>query len=146
MRPHPARTNASEGFNQPAAVPKASFEAGHRGRSRGRRRQRGMVSVELAFGSLGVALAVIAIAWTLALVGLLVRCQDTAAEVARQQARADHSAVAKAVKDRPEGAKVLIDHDEEQVRVKVTLRAQPWVSWLPSVPLQATAVVLREPG
>lgn len=105
-----------------------------------------MVSVELAFGSLGAALALVVMAWTLALVGLLVRCQDTAAEVARQEARSDRTAVAKAVADRPAGARVQIKHDGDLVRVRVELLARPWTDWLPAVPLHAAAVVLQEPG
>ncbi len=105
-----------------------------------------MVSVELAFGSLGAALALIVMAWTLALIGLLVRCQDTAAEVARQEARGDRAAVAKAVADRPSGARERVQRDGERVRVRVELLARPWASWLPAVPLDAAAVVLQEPG
>lgn len=105
-----------------------------------------MVTAELAFASIGAALACILLAWTLTLLGLLVRCQDTAAEVARQEARADHSAVAKALADRPSGAKVDVQQDAEQVTVRVELSARPWATWLPTVPLSAKAVVLREPA
>ncbi len=105
-----------------------------------------MVTAELAFASMGAALACVLLAWTLTLVGLLVRCQDTAAEVARQEARADRSAVAKAVADRPKGAKVDVRQDAEQVTVRVELAAQPWAAWLPTVPLSGSATVLREPA
>lgn len=105
-----------------------------------------MVTAELAFASIGAALACVLLAWTLTLVGLLVRCQDTAAEVARQEARSDHSAVAKAMADRPDGAVVRVLPDAGQVTVVVELSARPWASWLPSVPLSARATVLREPA
>ncbi|MCA0296731.1 MAG: hypothetical protein LCH96_15740 [Actinobacteria bacterium] len=105
-----------------------------------------MVTVELAFGSLGAALACVLLAWVLTLVGLLVRCQDTAAEVARQEARSDRSAVGRAVADRPPGATVSIRQDERQVTVRVDLDARPWASWLPAVPLTSSATVLREPA
>ncbi len=105
-----------------------------------------MVTIELAFASIGAALAGVLLAWTLTLVGLLVRCQDTAAEVARQEARTDHSAVARAVADRPSGAKVIVQQNGEQVTVRVELAARPWAAWLPAVPLVTSATVLREPA
>jgi hypothetical protein len=105
-----------------------------------------MVTAELAFASLGAALASVLMAWALTLVGLLVRCQDTAAEVARQAARSDHSALSRAVSDRPRGASVAITQDAEQVRVRVELAARPWADWLPSVPIAAAASVIREPA
>lgn len=111
-----------------------------------RRGQRGMVTAELAFASMGAALACIVLAWTLTLVGLLVRCQDTAAEVARQEARSDHSAVAQALGDRPAGSTVAVSQDADRVTVRVQLAARPWAAWLPSVPLTATASVIREPA
>ncbi len=105
-----------------------------------------MITAELAFASIGAALACVLLAWTLTLVGLLVRCQDTAAEVARQEARSDHSAVGRSMADRPEGAVVRVRQDAGQVTVVVELAARPWARWLPSVPLSARATVLREPA
>lgn len=105
-----------------------------------------MVTAELAFASIGAALVGVLLAWVLALVGLLVRCQDTAAEVARQEARADRAAVARARADSPAGATISLHQDEEQVTVRVELAARPWVGWLPAVPLAASATVLREPA
>lgn len=110
------------------------------------RRQQGMVTAELAFGSLGAALACLVMAWVLAVVALLVRCQDTAAEVARQEARADHSAAAEAMADRPRGARVTVRRTDELVSVRVDLDARPWSDWLPPVPVHAVATVLREPS
>ncbi len=105
-----------------------------------------MVTAELAFASIGAALACVFLAWTLTLVGLLVRCQDTVAEVARQEARSDHAAAGKAMADRPEGAVVKIRQDAERVTAVIDLAARPWATWLPSVPLSARATVLREPA
>ncbi|MFZ0529061.1 MAG: TadE family type IV pilus minor pilin [Propionicimonas sp.] len=117
-----------------------------RRRSGARTDQRGMVTAEIAFASIAAALATVALAWVLAVLALLVRCQDTAAEVARQEARADRSAVARAVKDRPEGARVKIEQDGRKVLVTVALDARPWARWLPSLPLVAAAAVIREPS
>lgn len=105
-----------------------------------------MVTAELAFAGIGAALACVLLAWTLAVVGLLVRCQDTAAEVARQEARSDHAAAAAAMADRPAGAQVQVRQDTQQVTVVVELSARPWAAWLPSVPVTARATVLREPA
>lgn len=105
-----------------------------------------MVTAEIAFASIGAALACILLAWVLTLVGLLVRCQDTAAEIARQEARSDHSAVASAIADRPRDASVSVRQDQDEVTVRVELAARPWAAWLPSVPLTASATVLTEPA
>ena len=110
------------------------------------RTQRGMVTAEIAFASIGMALATVALAWVLAVLALLVRCQNTAAEVARQEARADRSAVAEAIADRPDGAKVLVSSHGNRVRVEVHLDARPWATWLPTIPLSASATVIREPA
>lgn len=110
------------------------------------RGQGGMVTVEIAFAALFAAMAAVALAWVLAVLGLSARCHDTAAEVARQEARADRSAVAKAIADRPAGAQVRVRHTGPRVVVTVRLAARPWLSWLPSVPLSATAVVIEEPS
>lgn len=111
-----------------------------------RERQRGMVTAEIAFASIGAALATVGLAWVLVVLALLVRCQDTAAEVARQEARADRSAVAKAIADRPTGAQVLVGNHGNEVRVEVRLDARPWAAWLPAIPVSATATVIREPA
>lgn len=105
-----------------------------------------MVTAELAFASLAMVAAVVLIAWLLTLLMLLAQCQQVAAEVARQEARGDHSAVAKALADRPAGAAVRVDTVSGQVRVEVALEARPWASWLPGVELRAAAAVLREPS
>ncbi len=105
-----------------------------------------MVTAELAFACLGAALACVLLAWVLALVGLLLRCQATAVAVARQEARGDRAAVARALSDRPRGAIVTVRHDGKRVQVSVELAARPWAGWLPTVPLEAAAVVLPEPA
>jgi hypothetical protein len=109
------------------------------------RRQRGMVTVEIAFASLGAAAALVLLAWALTLVMLLATCNDVATAVARQEARGDQAAVAKLLQAKPAGAKVGIRHKLEQITVTVDLTAQPWAQWLPSVPLSASATVVREP-
>ena len=117
---------------------------GCRGRQ-GWRRQSGMVTVEIAFASLGAAAALVLLAWTLSLVMLLGLCNDLATSVARQEARGDQAAVAKILQAKPDGARVSIRQQAEQVTVDVVLAARPWADWLPSVPMSASATVIREP-
>jgi len=105
-----------------------------------------MVTAELAFASIGAALACVLLAWVLALVGLLLRCQATVVEVARQEARGDRDAVARVLAERPRGARVSISHDGGRVRVHLELAARPWAEWLPTVPLSASSAVDQEPA
>jgi hypothetical protein len=105
-----------------------------------------MVTAELAFASIGAALACVVLAWVLALVGLLLRCQATVVEVARQEARGDREAVARVLAERPDGARVSIAHDRSRVRVRLELAARPWAAWLPTVPLTVSAAVEQEPA
>jgi hypothetical protein len=108
------------------------------------RDQRGMVTAELAFAWLFVAGFVILVAWVVALLLLLASCQATAGEVARQEARGDHAGAQLAIADAPAEAEVEIFRTGESVRVRVSLAARPWASWLPAVPLQTQAQVLVE--
>jgi hypothetical protein len=107
---------------------------------------RGMVTVEIAFASLGAAAALAVLAWVLTLVMLLARCGDLATAVARQEARGDHAAVTKILQAKPDGATVQIRQRAEQITVTVKLAARPWAEWLPSVPLTSSATVIREPS
>lgn len=114
--------------------------------ARGLVTDRGMVTLELALASLGAAAALVLLAWVLTVVMLLVRCQDTATGIARQEARGDHAAAARVAAAGPERAEVGVRRDRDQVQVTVTLEARPWASWLPSVPLSAEATVIAEPS
>lgn len=105
-----------------------------------------MVTAELGLGSLLLAAAVVVVVWLLAVLGLLVRCQSTAWEVARQEARDDRAAVQRARSEAPEGARIDVRKGSGQVTVVVQLAARPWTDWAPVVPLQASAVALLEPG
>lgn len=106
---------------------------------------RGMVSVELALGTLAAAAGLVLLTWSLVVVMLWTNCNDLATAVARQQARGDQGAVNRILKDRPKGAKVAVRQQAEQITVTVDLQAQPWADWLPAVPLSAKATVIREP-
>ncbi|MGC4153208.1 MAG: TadE family type IV pilus minor pilin [Propionicimonas sp.] len=108
--------------------------------------ERGMVTAELGMASLLLAVVIVVVAWLVAVLGLLVRCQNTAWEVARQQARGDQKAAQQATSQAPPGARVGVHRSSGKVTVQVELGAQPWAGWLPVVPLSARAVVLLEPG
>lgn len=105
-----------------------------------------MVTAELGMASLLLAVAVVIVAWLVAVLGLLARCQNTAWEVARHHARGDVAAAQLAVSQAPPGARVEVDRSSRQVTVQVGLDARPWTGWLPVVPLSARAVALLEPG
>lgn len=104
----------------------------------------GMVTAELAIGSLLTVVVGFVLVWMVTVAGLQVRCHDAAAEIARQAARGDASAVAAATEDAPEGAVVTTRREGRKVEVVVEVEAGRWVGWLPSVPLRAVAVVLAE--
>lgn len=110
------------------------------------RPQRGMVTVELALGSLGAVLAVLLLSWVIAVVMLWGACNDLAAAVARQEARGDQAAVAKLERAKPPGARIEVHQRADDITVTVKLAARPWADWLPQVPLQAEATVIREPN
>ncbi|HRA75534.1 MAG TPA: TadE family type IV pilus minor pilin [Propionicimonas sp.] len=105
-----------------------------------------MVTAELALGMLFVAAATAVAAWVVTVLGVLVQCQDAAAEVARQEARGDTVAAARARADRPPDSRVSITRSGRSIEVTVQVETRPWADWLPAVPLKATAIVLAEDG
>lgn len=110
-----------------------------------RRTQRGMVTAELAVATLAGLAVLLLLSWGVYLMVMQIRCIDTAAEVARQAARADDAAVARATRDAPAGARVRITRSAALVRVEVRLVARPLATNLAAVPLQAAAEVVPEP-
>jgi hypothetical protein len=108
--------------------------------------ERGMVTLELALASLGAAAVMVVLAWVLTVIVLLVRCQDTATGVARQEARGDAAASAAVASRRPEGARVGIGRGHGEIHVVVDLEARPWATWLPAIPLSASAMAIPEPS
>jgi hypothetical protein len=108
------------------------------------RGERGMVTAELALAAMLATTAAIGMAYLIAIVIVLGHCHATAAEVARQEARGDTAAAARARGDRPSGAVVVVNRSGRDVVVTVTLQARPWGAWLPGVGLNARAVVLEE--
>jgi hypothetical protein len=110
-----------------------------------RRGQRGMVTAELAVATLAALAVLLLLSWGIYLMVMQVRCIDTAAEVARQAARGDDAAVARARREAPAGARIHINRTEALVRVEVRVVARPLATNLAAVPLRADAEVVPEP-
>ena len=109
------------------------------------RRERGMVTVELAVGLLAAGLAVAAVSWLMAVLVAQAQIFNTATEVARQVARGDEAAVERARDDALEGAVVTDEIVDGAVRVEVRYDANPLGPRFLTVPLVATATVEAEP-
>ena len=106
------------------------------------RGERGMVTAELAMVSLLVAGVVALAGWIVLAMVQLGQCQATANEVARQEARGDRAAVARASADAPPGTRVTTAREGDTVVVRVELVSR--LGRLASVPLRAEARVLSE--
>lgn len=106
------------------------------------RAERGMVTVELALVSLLVGGALVLAGWVLAQLVAFDLCQVTANEVARQAARGDDAAMARALADRPADAEVTLA--DGGGAVAVTCRLTPRLLGVPVASLDAGATVLAE--
>ena len=109
------------------------------------RDRRGMVTAELAVTTLGAFVVLTMMCWGIYLVVTQLRCVDAAAAVARQAARGDAGAVAKAKAGAPSGSTIIIDKGSTLVTVAVRVTARPLGRWLVAVPLEAHAQVVPEP-
>ena len=105
-----------------------------------------MVTAELAVTTLAAFALLTTMCWGIYLVVTQLRCVDAAAAIARQAARGDTSAVAKAKAAAPSGATIAIDKRPSLVTVTVRVRARPLGRWLVAVPLEARAQVVPEPA
>jgi len=107
---------------------------------------RGMVTAELAVTTLAAFALLTALCWGMYLVVTQLRCVDSAAAIARQAARGDTVAIAKAKAAAPSGATIAIDKRPNLIIVSVRVNARPLARWLVAVPLQARAQVVPEPA
>ena len=107
---------------------------------------RGMVTAELAVTTLAAFAMLTMMCWGIYVVVTQLRCVDAAAAVARQAARGDGTAVARAKAGAPSGATITIDKRPNAVTVTVKVRARPLGRWLVAVPLEARAEVVPEPS
>ncbi len=108
-----------------------------------RQGQCGFVTVEMAFALLGVAVAVVLAAGLIPLGMTQMRCQDVAAEVARQAARGDLNAVQEITEAFPQGS-VDIGSDAGVVVVDVKVEVRPWGAWLPAITVGAQSKAVSE--
>ena len=110
-----------------------------------RRTERGMVTAELALGALAVAMVTVMLAWCLHLVTRQLLLEDTVAEVARQAARGDRTAVVAAQTDAPPGTSIEVREEPGAFVARAEQSVGP-PGKLPGVLLTAEARVLTEPG
>jgi hypothetical protein len=105
-----------------------------------------MVTVEIAFGLVGLAAVVYFLIGCCAIVIVQLRCVDAAGEITRQAARDDQAAITRIVDGLPGQASVTrLDHDEA-VRARVAIAFRPWGRWLFPVTVSADAETRREGG
>lgn len=107
---------------------------------------RGMVTAELAVAILAALSLFLLLCWGIVLVVQQLRIVDTAAAVARQEARGDRDAAAVARAQAPDGASVEVRRRAGQVVVRVEVTVQPLRGGRLAVPLAAEATVVEEPG
>ena len=105
-----------------------------------------MVTAELAVAILAAFSVFVLLCWGVFLVVMQLRCVDTAAAVARQEARRDRAAATMARSDAPRGAQVRVERSRDRVEVTVTLTLRPLAHGLAAVPLEARASVVAEPA
>jgi hypothetical protein len=105
-----------------------------------------MVTAEMAVATVAGFVVLTMMCWGIYLVVTQLRCVDAAAAVARQAARADGAAVAKAKAGAPSGAVITIEKHPGLVTVVVRVKARPLGRWLAAVPLEARAQVVPEPA
>jgi len=104
-----------------------------------------MVTAELAVTILAALALLVMMCWGIYLIVIQLRCEDTAAAVARQAARGDVAGVRKMKGAAPQGATVIVDQKPDLVTVTVRIKAKPLADWLVAVPLHAQAQVVPEP-
>ncbi|QGF22829.1 TadE family type IV pilus minor pilin [Raineyella fluvialis] len=109
------------------------------------RSDRGMVTAELALGTVVIVLMTLVFGWGLHLFTRQLLLEDTVAEVARQSARGDRMGVVDARADAPAGTRLTVTQESGVVRVRGELPSGP-AGRPERVVLVAEARVLREPG
>jgi hypothetical protein len=103
-----------------------------------------MVSLEIAFGTVGLAAVVYLIIGVVGLILVQIRCVDAASELAREAARGDQAAVAQIADALPDPASVTWSDTADLVRVHVAIPCRPWGSWLVELTVTADAETRKE--
>lgn len=108
--------------------------------------ERGMVTVELAMGTLAVIGLLVTVCWVIFVVVCDLRISDTAAALARQAARGDAAGMAVVRSKAPRDAQIRLTNTDELSIVDVDLRARPFGWAAAGVALHVEATAVREPG
>ena len=106
--------------------------------------QRGWVTAEMAFAALGLGLAIVLCVGGLSVGLAKIRCNDAAAQIARQAARDDLKAVNEIKERLPVTATVAMWREGNWVVVQVSIMIRPWGRYLPSITLKSKASVAAE--
>lgn len=106
-----------------------------------------MATAELAVALPVLVALVAAIMAAISVMTAQLRCVDAAREAARAAARGESAAVVRGLAERsgPDGSAVQVASGGREVRVTVSVVADPIGGLLPSIEVDATAVALREP-
>lgn len=107
--------------------------------------ERGMVTAEIALGMIPLVVITLLLGWGLNLVTGQILLEDAASEVARQSARGDTGAVARARSDAPDGTRFRVERAGDATVVHAE-RTSTMPGSVLDVTLRAQARVLNEPG
>lgn len=110
------------------------------------RTERGAVTVEAAFASLGLVALLAVLISAIGLVLEQVRCVDAAAAIARQYARDDAEGVAEARTHVPSGGVVVVTTTATRVTVRVVVTAAILPGSIMTMDLSAESTAVLEPG
>lgn len=108
--------------------------------------EQGMVTAELAMGSILVAAMALFVIWLGGVVVTLQQAHDGAVQIARQQARGDTEAVAQAEELLADHCTTHTSRDGEYITVTVLCRSHRLADWLPSPEVSGKARIQAEPG
>jgi len=106
--------------------------------------QRGWVTVETAFAALGIGALIVVCVGVFAVCLAWLDLGSAAAEIARQAARDDLTAIQRITDTLPEAAVVSVEREGGLVVVTVATEVRPWGDWLPGIGIQARAVATYE--
>ncbi|MDR1266517.1 MAG: hypothetical protein LBK42_13415 [Propionibacteriaceae bacterium] len=109
-------------------------------------RERGLVTLEIAFGTIGLAALVYLLIGLFGIAVMQVRCVDAASDLTRQAARGDVAAVLRITDDLPGVAVVTRSDAGDMVRVRLDITFRPWGSWLMPITVTAESETRREGG
>ena len=111
-----------------------------------RRSDRGAVTVEAAFASVGLVALLAVLVSAIGVVLVQVQCVDAAGAIARQAARGDAAAVAEAESHLPKDGHVVIRTTATTVAVRVEAPASVVPGSALTIDLSAETTAVLEPG